>query len=206
MDTQTEKSVSSLYKIGQVSKTLMCPKCHSIFVTEKECEACGYQIGIDKLGEPFGLKSFFGIRDEYQFSYPWLFRLVPFGFGLQSKGLTKYRGALRRRFETLMTYFSLEKGSNEERKLFLFEAREIIQEYWNCHGKLSHLWVMTERIEEQPFFMTLIEDLKEYEQRKRVPLQFKWEGLLPPSFVLKLLVGIIFIVGSAYLTFLALLR
>lgn len=205
MDIQPERKISSLHQIGHLSHAITCPKCHSVFVTEKECEACGYQMGVDKLGEPFGLKSFFGIKEEYQFIYPWTFRLLNIGL-VKEKTILKYRGVLRRRFETLMTYFSMNKGSSEERKLFLFEAKEIIHEYWLCRGKLSQLWIIAERIEGLPFHASIVEELKVCESKGLPRLKLQKEGILPPPFITKLILGVVFVVGASYLTFLALLR
>ncbi|RLA63311.1 MAG: hypothetical protein DRQ88_05815 [Epsilonproteobacteria bacterium] len=46
--------------------TKKCHKCHSIYVTDTECESCGLQFRPHELGEPLGPRSFFTLKEEFE--------------------------------------------------------------------------------------------------------------------------------------------
>lgn len=208
----SHSKIHALYDIGTISEAKACPKCHSVFISEKECEACGFQFHIDQLGEPFGHRSFFSLRDEYHFSSPWAFRFLAIGISTQSSVIQKYQGALERRLKVLMEYFSLGDENEERRRLFLFEAKELIFEYWLTQGKLSRVWRSLELLEGKILYQPLSELLIELDKRvhpkdslKDLRLVKTWfkgaslGGLLPLTFLIKFLIGSTAVIGASYL-------
>lgn len=207
-----KKEIHALYDIGTISQAKSCPKCHSIFLSDDECEACGYQLKIDLLGEPFGYRSFFSLKEGYEFIHPWTFRFLLIGVLKENSAIKKYRGVMERRLTILVNYFILNDDSDDKRRLFIFEAREIIQEYWHVHGKLSRLWRRLEPLESHPLFHILSNDLVEFEKRPHPTQEWKsfenWKnalyearlwGLIPMTFALKLFLGMGAVLAASYL-------
>ena len=62
----TNKIKKTKSKIVGKLKIEVCPKCESLFITSKECEACGYQFAIDRIGEPYGQKSLYSLKTFFQ--------------------------------------------------------------------------------------------------------------------------------------------
>lgn len=155
-----------------VKKT--CPKCGSLFVTKKECEACGFQFWIDLLGEPFGVRSFFTLRDDFTHQFAWSYRFAAFQWGKNRDEIKKYRRTLNKRFEILCGYFfdSFDKDK-ERRRLFLFEAGELMQEYRLVGGQLSDLWLLMERGENHPLFPQLAERIYQLEESHKASFNLK---------------------------------
>ena len=42
-----------------------CQFCQSVFITDKACESCGRSMTYHLIGEPFGVKSYYGIKERY---------------------------------------------------------------------------------------------------------------------------------------------
>ena len=128
MATEFQKTTSSpLRPFERIQVKKSCPKCGSLFVTKKECESCGFQFWIDLLGEPFGERSFFNLRDEFHHTNTWYYRFAFLDSVKNSQVARRYKRSLYKRFEILCGYFFDEVDQNKERrKLFLFEANEIL--------------------------------------------------------------------------------
>lgn len=142
-------------------KVKTCPKCRSVFVTESECEACGYQLKFDRLGEPFDHKSFFNTREEFQHRFKLQYLLGRTSFMKDNKELKRYLRTIKNRLVTLCDYFfESEDEDQERRKLFVFEAQEIIHELLLFGTQPSHLWLMLEKGEDHPFFQLLTLELR----------------------------------------------
>ncbi|MBT3586935.1 MAG: hypothetical protein HN509_18635 [Halobacteriovoraceae bacterium] len=116
-------------QIESVEKHLIfsCPHCQSVFVTENQCESCGYQFKVDRLGEPYGNRSFFNMFSYQADPYYWL------SPGRKSKDKAARSHYLRQLFFRLSKIFDYLFGEIEadliKRKHFLFEAKEIINEF-----------------------------------------------------------------------------
>ena len=96
-----------------------CPKCRSIFITKRECESCGYRLNFDKVGEPFGKRSFFEREELYKKIPPWK---KLFGRRAHDRRLRK----LDHRLGLLIDYCLDEfDGDEEKRNLFFIEIRAI---------------------------------------------------------------------------------
>ncbi len=106
-----------------------CPSCKSVFLTDNLCEACGRSLQYHPIGEPFGPKSFYGIKERYVESQHALYRFFPQFEDKTSKYANSYKRNLSKRFTDLLEAFhSDEEMVKENRKLFYAESMEIIDE------------------------------------------------------------------------------
>lgn len=149
-----------LFKRQVEKKT--CPKCQSVFVTDKECEACGFQLAYNPVGEPFGERSFFNLKEVFLHEFKGKYLLVRYGFLKDDSSFKKYKRSVLKRFEVLCDYFfNQNDGDRENRKLFLFEAQEIIKELRMFNVPKSYLWMTLEKGEDHPFFEVLAREVKD---------------------------------------------
>ncbi len=193
----------------KVAVKKQCPKCGSLFVTKKECEACGFQFWVNLLGDPFGARSFFSLRDDFIHQYKWTYRMAFFTWAQYSKEIQKYKRMLIKRFEILCGYFFDEHDKDKERRrLFLFEANEIIGEYALVGGKLSDLWLILEKGEHHPLFQNLAQTISQVQNEKsahsikesvELSLQKRFMGTFTYLFLLKLATGSVAVILAAYL-------
>ena len=118
-----------------------CPNCGGLFVTERECESCSYQFGVDLLGEPFGERSFFELESDYHANLSFLERLLPRERRFLKKNHKRYLNHLKRRFDILVDYFSHQQGhaNEKKKKLFLLEAKFLIEAYAAEGGNMALL-------------------------------------------------------------------
>jgi hypothetical protein len=157
----TSNAVRPFEKV-KISKA--CPSCSSVFITKKECESCGLQFWVDLVGEPFGERSFFVMQEDFIFNTPAFSKLLPKQRFLKLSFVQKYRRALLKRFEVLLGYFFDEvEEDRARRKVFLFEANQIIGEYVKLDGNPSALWALIDRGEKHPLAAGLYESLKKAE-------------------------------------------
>jgi hypothetical protein len=133
----------------------LCPSCHSLHVSKNHCEACGYQFWVDVLGEPFGPRSFFTLKDDFdallnkfdQIQY----RFWPEQFKKRTEVKRYFRHILKR-YADLVNYLSsqnlkeLSVESENTNRLFLFETKEIIKEYSTYKNDLSALIIPLKQI------------------------------------------------------------
>lgn len=109
-------------------KTKKCPKCSSVFLTDSECEACGFQLNFNFVGEPFGHLSFYTAREKFH-STGTLRKLAYYFYGNKYRRYKKYELTLKRRFSNLLTYFFEHIDPGEERrKFFFFELSQLVEE------------------------------------------------------------------------------
>lgn len=101
-----------------------CPKCSSVFVTDDECESCGFQFGINYLGEPLDEKSFYSLQENY------VNELKRSYFSSTIKKLTaNYLRAVLHRFDVLVEHFTTPDNQNFE--FFSYELKSVIEELLN---------------------------------------------------------------------------
>lgn len=189
----------------QVKKT--CPKCGSYFVTKKECESCGFQFWVDLLGDPFGERSFFNLREQFQHQYQWHYRFAFLKTVKESKVVKRYLRTLYKRFEILCGYFFDEFDKDKERRrLFLFEATEIMNEVSLWGGGLSQLWLMLEKGDHHPLFKKLASELQDIEghskskiNAKDLFLSGKLFGTFSYGFLFKVFTGFAAVTIAAFL-------
>ena len=176
LEKAKEKITSSaLRPFEKVTISKVCPACSSVFVTKKECESCGLQFWVDLLGEPFGERSLFVMREDFLLNLPRFSSLLPKRFFNNLKVTQKYRRSLLKRFEVLLGYFfDTTEADISKRKAFLFEATELIEEFVSSGGSPSALWVMIDRGELHPFAPALYQALKKSEDQP-VASRERWE-------------------------------
>lgn len=200
------KISNPLRPFEKVAVKKVCPKCGSLFVTKKECESCGFQFWVDLLGEPFGVRSFFTIRDDFTHQYAWSYRFAAFKWGKDRDHIRKYRRALNKRFEILCGYFFDNFDADKERRrLFLFEASEIMNEYNLVGGQLSDLWLLMEKGENHPLFPQLAQRMHQLSEAPKESLNLKellihkrLMGTFSYFFLMKIAVGFGAVILAAF--------
>jgi len=201
----------------------VCPSCHSIYITKDHCEACGLQFGLDVIGEPFGAKSFFTLKDDFDLSLNKLdhvqWNLAPDVF-LKRSEVKRYIRHMLKRFNDLSSYlFSLNLSQIPERndeptRLFIFEAKEIMKEYQKFSPDLSSLYVLLKKNglasrEVDPVGSSLVSYMHELNAEKTVSKssQASYEGgfsyweMLKRGIVLEALVAIGAVTLASFLVF-----
>lgn len=186
-----------------------CPHCGSVFVTKRECEACGKQFWIDLLGEPFGVRSFFTLKDDFELEQSMLLRYLPLSFFGENKKIKKYRRALLKRYEILCGYFFEETESDrKKRKLFLFECKELTTEMIKLGEDPSLLWKISEFGDGHILYPKIISMIKDSERNKPVSIKSQikltWKnysiyGVISLSFIVKFLLGAVVISLCSFL-------
>lgn len=107
---------------------IKCPKCSSIYVDNDECESCGFRTNLNRLGDPLGEKSFYGIRENYLKEHTICGLSIPFLFH-RSKSKKRYLRHLQHRFHILLDYFLSDSDSNDtRRRVFWAEFKTVIEE------------------------------------------------------------------------------
>ncbi|MDO9181995.1 MAG: hypothetical protein Q7U04_06285 [Bacteriovorax sp.] len=106
-----------------------CSFCLSVFIDDKLCESCGRSQLYHPIGDPFGPKSFYGIKERYVESLNLLIRFFPFFENKKNPMAQSYVRKCEKRFADLISAFnSLDLIQNKQRQLFYVECREIINE------------------------------------------------------------------------------
>lgn len=139
--------VASRY-LTSVEEIKKCPKCSSIFCTDKECEVCGLQFGHDFLGEAFGAKSFYQFHhDYYQSTWPKFKRFF------KSKDFRRYQRQLLKRFSDLVFYFYKDYAEFDQELLkkdfYYLEFLELVDELQQMKVNKSSLYHILESESDQ---------------------------------------------------------
>lgn len=110
-----------------------CPKCKSVFVTDSECEGCGFQLSYSPIGEAFGEKSFYSLKDDYWIQRSRFIKSWPKFERKHSEDALKYKRDLLHRFDLLLNFLLGE--SNDDRGLYWIEFKDLSVEL--CEYSLS---------------------------------------------------------------------
>lgn len=101
----------------------------SVYINEKSCEACGKSMQFDPIGEPFGAKSFYGIKERYIERLNVSNRIFPKLENKKSEAAKSYVRKLEKRFSDLISSFNSNNPIASDRsKLFYVESLELIDE------------------------------------------------------------------------------
>lgn len=105
-----------------------CRYCQSVYMTDTHCEACGRSLLYHPIGEPFSGKSFYGMKERYCESLPFLVRQFTFFENFHSPEAQSFVRQISKRFDDLLEAFT-EEGviPNENRRFFYIETMEIIE-------------------------------------------------------------------------------
>lgn len=124
IDQETLRIPSTAYK-----PVKRCQYCQSVFLNEKLCESCGRSLQHHPIGEPFGGKSLYGIKERYIESLNPILHFFPFLENKKSPMAKSYVRKLEKRFSDLVSGFnSLDLMAINQRKLFYVESMELIDE------------------------------------------------------------------------------
>jgi hypothetical protein len=106
-----------------------CQFCQSVFITDKACESCGRSMTYHLIGEPFGVKSYYGIKERYVESLNIADRFFPVLENKKSPLAKSYVRKLEKRFSDLISAFNTSGIIAEDHgKLFYVETIELVDE------------------------------------------------------------------------------
>lgn len=100
-----------------------CEFCQSVYLTDNICESCGRSVRYDLIGQPFGYKSFYGIKERYVKALPLLVRLYPVFENIQSDLAKSHIRQIRKRLGAIAAL-----SEHENLSLLQVEAFAIIDE------------------------------------------------------------------------------
>jgi hypothetical protein len=181
-----------------------CPYCESIYINDRQCEACGRLLDKHFLGEPFGVKSFYQLRANFWHERHPLFKVMPAPYFIPKILKERYRLQLLTRLMALYQYFLLDDEElleSEQRNYFFEELKEVVGELASFGQTvaplLERLDVVATKLEEKNLStikgqqQTLMEVVSaSYEQVGPLPsflklmLDYKVAGLLSIRFLL----------------------
>lgn len=126
-----------------------CLNCGSIFITDKECEACGYQLKDPDLGPPVGEGSFYSIRDDF-YSKQNIFEKI----FMRHKGrkFKDYRNRLLHRFNSLIKGMESPWDDLNKWNYFHFELLELTKYLASFSSNEIILNRILNSIRNHPFF------------------------------------------------------
>jgi len=123
-----------------------CPNCQSVYLTDDKCEACGRSLHYHVVGEPFGAKSLYGIKERYLQTLPLFIRYYPRFENKKDARAQSYCRHLNKRLSHLVSALSSNDIiANEKRRFFYVELMELIEELLR-YGESEH--VIRSKIEE----------------------------------------------------------
>lgn len=109
-------------------KVRTCPSCGSYFITETKCEDCGHVPFEERLGAPYGEKSFYSIKARYWEAAPFWMRHFPFLEPKTSTAAAQYKKILLLRYRHLLDFFSTTASVHPERKHYYHELMALVDE------------------------------------------------------------------------------
>lgn len=114
-----------------------CPKCTSLFITDNECEGCGFQFSYSPLGEAFGEKSFYSLKETYWDDRSRLIQLWPSFERRKSSDAQKYLRDLNHRYELLLDFLLGDSGV--DRKFYWIEFKDLCRELISYEVSIDEL-------------------------------------------------------------------
>jgi hypothetical protein len=130
MDYDLRNSSEGLHiPVTVYKKFKRCPTCQSVYITDVDCEACGRSLLYHPIGEAFGPKSYYGIKERYLENLNGLIRFFPLFENKKSLLAKSYVRHLSKRFSDLISAFN-SSGliDSAEGEFFYVECVEIIDE------------------------------------------------------------------------------
>ena len=109
-------------------KVRTCPSCGSYFITDIKCEDCGFVPFEERLGSPYGEKSFYSIKARYWEAAPFWMRHFPFLEPKTSTATAQYKKVLLLRYRHLLDFFATTASVHPDRKHFYQELTALVDE------------------------------------------------------------------------------
>jgi hypothetical protein len=152
-----------------------CPKCKSVFVTDSECEGCGFQLTYTPLGEAFGERSFYGLKDSYWMHRSKLVKQWPSLERKKSKEALKYKRDLLHRYDLLLGF--LLGVSDEDRSFYWIEFKDLSIELCEYSINPNEL---SQKLNDHSFhgYAPLVHDFLEEIKDKELAADTLWESFL----------------------------
>ena len=126
MEVKIQGDLPHFENVKEIKK---CPRCQSVYLTDKECEACGFQLNFNFIGKPFGHMCFYDIQENF-YRMGSLRKLVYFIVDKKYSRYLKYELAIKRRLDNLLQYFFDHIDPVEaNRKYFYLELTHLVAEF-----------------------------------------------------------------------------
>lgn len=140
VSTQSLRIPDSVYQAVK-----RCQFCNSVYINEKLCEFCGRSMLYHPVGEAFGPKSFYGIKERYIQNLQTFTRMYPQFEDRKSPIAKSYVRQLSKRFTDLLSAFNTaDVIAADDRKLFYIESMELIDELLRYETHASILQALLE--------------------------------------------------------------
>ncbi len=164
-------------RLGEkIEVTDICPSCNSLHVTKTHCESCGLQFDLDIIGEPFGVRSFFTLKDDFDAILSKLdvlqFKLSPSKFS-EKVEVKRYVRHMLKRYNDLIEFLTdlqldeIPHHGQDRIRLFLYEAKEIMKEYSLYTKDLSALYIPLKHTKEDAISREIKLNLYSLDQQVR---------------------------------------
>lgn len=138
-----------------------CEFCHSVFVTDIECESCGRQFNKATLGAPGGEKSFYALSDRYRRDVgSFLYR---FDYFLAKDAALRVRhlAMLKKRYLTLIDHLQRSSRTQSVNHIYLIEFRDLVSHMHRLKITPDYLYDMVMLDPDSPMTPKLISILNE---------------------------------------------
>lgn len=152
-----------------------CPKCKSVFVTDSECEGCGFQLAYTPIGEAFGERSFYGLKDDYWIYRSRFVKQWPSAERKNSTDALKYKRDLLHRYDLLLNFLLGE--SDEERSFYWIEFKDLCIEL--CEYSLNPTQ-LSQKLNDHSFhgYAPLIHEFLENLKNQKLATPTHWDRFI----------------------------
>jgi hypothetical protein len=203
MNTHQVKETKLLRNTAKLNEYIKvkgeCPKCSSYYLNDSECESCGFQLNFDVVGNDFGPRSFYFMKEFFVDNQSWLESKQPKNIYNKSKKVLKYKRMILRRFRELLDFSNF---SGVRDGYIVLECRSIIHEYISLGGSGKELSLYLDRGES--YFSTLNNDIvkcsMEFDEDV-IKLKEKWINK-QTIFFFKFILSISFVCFCSFILFL----
>jgi len=165
MDTQIK-----IYRPEKINYKL-CPSCKSYFLTDDECQSCGFQLKFDRIGKPFGERSFYYYKHNYIKSWPLPVKLFNFLENMTSEKAVSYSRQLQFRFDDFMKYVDLWYVRSADTVKYLVEIGDLIKEMVFYGIPIKDISAQLEKRELEYLFHEVLASLESQQQEKKWQLK-----------------------------------
>lgn len=147
MDVGPEDKMEYLSKPSNFIKK--CRNCGSVYITEKECEACGFQLQDPDLGSPVDERSFYSIREDFYNRQNFFEKKF---MGQRGQKFKEFRNRLLHRFNTLIKGMESPWSDLDKWNYFHFELIELTKYLASFYANDIILDRILNSIRNHPFF------------------------------------------------------